>query len=262
MELTPLIALAPGAAVVAVYWQRRRAGDDPLGPRPAGDLPDTTAALAGAVLLWVLLVYFVVPPLLRWTGAGSLGGFAGQAVVGAGVHVVIALAMLRPATRGSRRPVLPAWKLAAAGVLGAVVVFGVQGIAGVAIQEVYALLDRAVPGQSVVENAKAARGADVVAAAVAAIVMAPFAEEVFFRGLLLPALARFGGERGALAVQAVVFGAIHVYGAWHTWPLAIPLAMVGWGAGWFYLRTGSLAVPIVLHATFNAINFALLRATN
>jgi len=260
MEISPLTALAPGAVVAAAYWQRRRAGSDPLGPRPKGDLPDTTAALAAAVLLWLLLVFFVAPPLLRRANAAGLGGFAGQAIVGSGVHVVIALAMLRPATSGSRRAVLPAWKLAAAGVLGAVVVFGVQGVAGAAIQEVYALLDRTVPGQSVVENAKLARGADVVVAAAAAIVMAPFAEEVFFRGLLLPALARFSGERAALAVQAVAFGAIHVVGAPHTWPLAIPLAIVGWGAGWFYLRTGSLVVPIVLHATFNAINFAALRA--
>jgi membrane protease YdiL (CAAX protease family) len=259
MELGLFLALAPGAIVASAYWQRRRGGDDPLGPRPAGELPDTTVPLVVAALLW-LLVRTALPPLLDGSDLLRRGGFAGQVVVAAGVNVVIALVMLRAATGGSRRAALPAWKLVAAGVLGAVVVFGAQAVVGAAIKEAYDLAGAKAPGQQVVEQARLARGPDLVAAAVAATVMAPFGEEVFFRGLLLPALSRIRGERAALALQAIVFGAIHVVGAWHTWPLAIPLAIVGWGAGWIYLRTGSLAAAIVLHATFNAINFALLRA--
>ena len=41
------------------------------------------------------------------------------------------------------------------------------------------------------------------------------------------------------------------------WPLTIPIAAVGWTAGWLYARTGSMRAAIALHATFNAIQVAL-----
>jgi membrane protease YdiL (CAAX protease family) len=262
MDLSPLIPLAPGAAVVAVYWQRRRAGGDPLGPTPTAALPDTTLPLAAAVLLWLLIGAFVLPAALSAWGIDRDSGFATKVIVGPAVNLLVALAMVRAATSGPPRAVLPAWKLVVAGVLGAFVVFGVQHVVGIAIQQAYALCGGTLPTQEVVKQAQAATGTDVLASAAAAILMAPFAEEVFFRGLLLPALARLRGQRAALALQAVLFGAIHVIHAPDTWPLAIPLAVIGWGAGWFYLRTGSLAVPIVLHATFNAISFAAIRASD
>jgi membrane protease YdiL (CAAX protease family) len=104
-----------------------------------------------------------------------------------------------------------------------------------------------------------ATGLDLAVRAVAAIALAPFAEEVFFRGILLPAAARSMGPARGLLLQAAVFGLIHCWSQWEAWPLAIPLAGVGWLAGWLYLRTGSLAVPVVMHATFNAANFVALR---
>jgi membrane protease YdiL (CAAX protease family) len=254
-----MLFIALGVLIVAWYLRRRRAGRDPLGPLPEGALPDTTLALGVALLLWYLL-RAGVPALLAGTDVDRFGGSAAPVVLAAAANVVVALVMLRAATRGPRRAALPARKLVAAGAFGAVVVVGAQAVVGAAIQLGYSLTGGDVPGQHVVLEARAARGPDIVATAVGAVLMAPFGEEIFFRGLLLPALARAAGERKALALQAIVFGAIHVVGAWETWPLAIPLAIVGWAAGWLYLRTGSLAVPILLHATFNAINFALLRA--
>jgi membrane protease YdiL (CAAX protease family) len=138
--------------------------------------------------------------------------------------------------------------------------FAAQYAIGHAITTAYDLIGRKLPEQAIVEEARRASGGDALVYLLGAVVIAPFAEEVFFRGILLPAVSRATGVRTALALQAVLFGLIHVQGAWSTWPLAIPLAVLGWCAGFVYLRTGSLAVPVLLHATFNALNLAALHA--
>jgi membrane protease YdiL (CAAX protease family) len=130
---------------------------------------------------------------------------------------------------------------------------------GHAIQAVYDHFGRPVPRQEIVDQALGAHGLEVIVFAVSAIVLAPFSEEVFFRGTLLPAIGRSIGPHRANLLQAMIFGAIHIVDRPEQWPLAIPLALVGWCAGWIYLRTASLAAPILLHATFNAINFAAMR---
>ena len=87
------------------------------------------------------------------------------------------------------------------------------------------------------------------------------AEEVFYRGILLPALARAMPLRRALVVQALLFGFVHVWQVPAAWPLSLALALVGWAAGWLYVRTGSLGAAILLHAVFNALQLALLFAS-
>jgi membrane protease YdiL (CAAX protease family) len=89
--------------------------------------------------------------------------------------------------------------------------------------------------------------------AFAAIIAAPIAEEVFFRGFL------FGGLRGRLrfpyaaVVSAVVFGVFHVI------PLLIPLMIfVGIGLAYIYERRGSLFASIAAHSTFNVIGYTLI----
>jgi membrane protease YdiL (CAAX protease family) len=260
MPLLAVVAVIVGAAVLVEYRRRLRGGDDPLGSRPAGELPDTRWALVAGAFAW----YFVVVlanTLLAGTEARRYGGTSLDVVVSTGVNLLVALALLRAATGGTRRPALPAPRLVAVGVCGGFAMFAAQYAIGRAITTACGLLEHAVPEQAIVAEARRAGGGDLLVFALGAVVVAPFAEEIFFRGILLPATSRVAGERTALALQAIAFGLIHVQGAWATWPLAIPLAVVGWCAGFVYLRTGSLAVPIVLHATFNALNFAALHAS-
>ena len=85
----------------------------------------------------------------------------------------------------------------------------------------------------------------------AAIGVAPVAEEVLFRGLLLPGLAQRMGTAVALLVSAAVFAAFHIpsHG-----PLgAILPGVLGLVFGWARLRSGGLAAPILLHATNNLL---------
>jgi membrane protease YdiL (CAAX protease family) len=78
-------------------------------------------------------------------------------------------------------------------------------------------------------------------------------EEVTFRGALLGWGARVLGPTGALIAQAVVFGVVHLGPDFTGDPIPVLLA-VGTGglvAGLIVLRTGSLLLPIAIHAAFD-----------
>lgn len=82
-----------------------------------------------------------------------------------------------------------------------------------------------------------------------AAVVAPVAEEVFFRGILQTVLRRTLRSRSyAVAAAAVVFGGSH-----GLQPHAVlPLIAFGLLLGASYERTGSLLAPMLLHALFNS----------
>ncbi len=82
-----------------------------------------------------------------------------------------------------------------------------------------------------------------------ATVMAPIAEEVFFRGLLQTAMMHVTRSRWkAIALASLIFGLVH-YRQPHTMGALIVLAVI---LGFAYERTGSLVPPVLIHAAFNA----------
>ena len=88
--------------------------------------------------------------------------------------------------------------------------------------------------------------------ALAAIVMAPFVEEILFRGILYPLLKHHGYPRLALWGTSLLFAAVHIHLA-----TFVPLFVFGLILVWIYERTDTLLAPILTHATFNTINFLL-----
>lgn len=88
-----------------------------------------------------------------------------------------------------------------------------------------------------------------------AIVVAPVAEEVLFRGILYPTIKQLGLPRLALWSTAILFGMIHL-----NWMALIPLTVVALLLTWLYERTGDLMAPIGAHCVFNLVNFSLLLA--
>jgi membrane protease YdiL (CAAX protease family) len=82
-----------------------------------------------------------------------------------------------------------------------------------------------------------------------AVVLAPFVEEMFFRGLLLPGLARWGRSQwNAVVITGLAFGLFH----WEVAYTMPALAFFGLVLGYCYARTQSLTLVILLHAVFNA----------
>ena len=88
-----------------------------------------------------------------------------------------------------------------------------------------------------------------------AVAVAPVAEEALFRGLLLPLLVRRFGPVAGLSLVALGFAALH--GDLGSCP---GLAVFAGALALAYVRTGTILVPIAMHALFNAANLALLAA--
>jgi membrane protease YdiL (CAAX protease family) len=83
--------------------------------------------------------------------------------------------------------------------------------------------------------------------AIVIVGVAPFAEELFFRGALTGALAQRLG-----AFTPLVSGAI--FGAAHLEPRAFPaLFVLGALLGWLYMRTRSLLPGVAVHAANNLL---------
>jgi membrane protease YdiL (CAAX protease family) len=97
--------------------------------------------------------------------------------------------------------------------------------------------------------------------------LAPFWEEVFFRGFVTTAWARTAGPRAAVVRGALFFALVHVITlagsdfdtALRTAVIAFVIRLpVGLVLGWVFLRRRTLVAPIALHATYNAIPVLLV----
>ncbi|RME38375.1 MAG: CPBP family intramembrane metalloprotease, partial [Planctomycetota bacterium] len=83
---------------------------------------------------------------------------------------------------------------------------------------------------------------------ISAALVAPLAEELFFRGLVQTFLLNVLGSRwAAIVIAAAMFGGVHF-----TQPHAVPaLIALGLVLGYAYECSGALWTPVVLHALFN-----------
>jgi membrane protease YdiL (CAAX protease family) len=88
---------------------------------------------------------------------------------------------------------------------------------------------------------------------VAGVIVAPICEEVLFRGYFYPVAKRYMGPGAGAFVTAALFAVSHVNLA--SLPALLVLALCFIVA---YERTGSLLVPISMHAFFNGANLLVL----
>ncbi len=86
-----------------------------------------------------------------------------------------------------------------------------------------------------------------------AVVLAPVFEEVFFRGILLPLAARRWGATAAVLAVSLFFALIHFH-----LPSVVPLFLIAVAFSIGYIYSGSILVPIVMHAVFNAVNMGMM----
>lgn len=90
------------------------------------------------------------------------------------------------------------------------------------------------------------------------VLVAPFVEELFFRGFFYPALARTAGTGISMVVTAAAFAVVHQEQLAHAW---VPLA-------WLFLfgivqarvraKTKSVATCVLIHTAYNATLFVLV----
>ena len=95
----------------------------------------------------------------------------------------------------------------------------------------------------------------LLAVAFLVAVVAPIAEEFFFRGFFFGALRNWKGPWPAAIITGVVFGAIHLGSAEAAFLL--PLAFFGFALCLLRERTGSLYPGIALHCMNNSLAFGV-----
>jgi membrane protease YdiL (CAAX protease family) len=86
-----------------------------------------------------------------------------------------------------------------------------------------------------------------------AVVIAPFVEEIFFRGALYAVVKKAGFPRFAMWFSAFWFALIHANAS-----IFVPLLVLGLMLAWLYEKTNNLLASITAHSMFNAINVVLL----
>jgi membrane protease YdiL (CAAX protease family) len=258
LGLLGLLVLGMGTAglIVAVYLVGIRK-ETPLLPLPAWTLSGRAAAV---VLLGWFLAFFLSSTLMSqllhpWPWARWMVGPLAYAL-----HAAVGVTLLCW-TEGIGFPAL--WRRVAPGRVGQDLAWGVGFLAlAVLMVMVVALVSGWIlqPDQSPQRDLQELlRGLSgwgpslVMFLTVAGL--APFFEELLFRGFLLPVLARRQPMAAALAVSALAFGAIHLQ------PAGLPiLSTLGLVLGLAMRHSGSLRTPIFVHACWNGGLFLLMRA--
>jgi membrane protease YdiL (CAAX protease family) len=203
-----------------IYLIGRIQGSPSGAPHPTAQVILSIASFQGAVLL---LVHF----FLREHEIGWREGFG----------------FSKRATRSAALGLL-------AGIAAVPIGWGLQTATGLVLK----YFNVGLPEQEAVHLLRSSHG--ILPRAVmgfAAIVVAPIAEEILFRGLLYPAIKHAGYPRAALWGSALLFAAIHLNLA-----TFVPLAALAIGLTWLYEKTDNLLAPITAHSLFNAANFAML----
>ncbi len=141
-----------------------------------------------------------------------------------------------------------------------------MGAAGYAIVLLWAGIFTAVFGepapvdQALLQDAGASTSV-VVTSVLAAVLMAPVVEEILFRGVLFQAARRQLGLVGGIVLSAFVWTMVHAEllpGVGTFQPVAVgAIFLLGLWFGWVFHRSGTIVVPIVAHAVFNAVNLGV-----
>jgi membrane protease YdiL (CAAX protease family) len=174
--------------------------------------------------------------LYQWTTA--VGGLIQYAII---LAVVLLLSRgIAPATLGLRRP--DSWARAAGWIVAALVAVWVIG----AILNIFL---KAGEEQGLVPDGwDSSRAAPFIANFVVVAGVAPFVEELTYRGLGFAAVREAYGAVAALVVTALAFGLAHGL------VVALPvLTIFGLILAWLRLRTDSVYPTMMLHALFNGI---------
>lgn len=232
------------AAVMGLAWLKGRRGP-----------PGGARIWLGFILVMVLSLGGVGGAV--WLLHRFQGGFSkGALLIALWIQMALFLAgaaivsrRSRPAPSAAPPDRLPPWKAAALGVL---YLFG----GGARITVVLAAADGLLFGGTglgasnpVEQFARAGLGvAGTLLLFGNVVLLGPVAEEVLFRGYLLPRLVTRLGTAWALWTSAAVFALLHP----HYRLYVLLILFLGWILGWARVRSGGLAAPIALHVLINA----------
>jgi membrane protease YdiL (CAAX protease family) len=246
-----LVELIPALVVIALLagWRRWK---------PAAGVP-----VWGGFLLALLgtfgMLFGFFKLVLRWKGGWSLGMF----LVAVLMQGIVALLLTAAARRWMTRPTPPESPTRSpfrAALLG--IFYLVTGIPrlmvllGVASRLLFPDLPLGDPMSIRLSQAHFGPAGAVLLFAGLAVV-GPLAEEVLFRGYLLPRLVLQWGERWGLLTSSLLFALLHLRDG----PFLPMIFFYGWVFGWARLRSGGVGASTAMHMAVNAfVATMILRA--
>jgi len=89
------------------------------------------------------------------------------------------------------------------------------------------------------------------------VIVAPFVEELFFRGFLYPALARRIGASASMVLTAAAFAVVHQGQLARAWVPLSWLFIVGMVLTYVRMKTKSVATCVFIHTVYNVTIFTL-----
>ena len=252
-----LLSVGLVAAAGSQAFERRARGTEGYaGPSPflvfTASIPIAVLLnLAAAVLVGLLGLSTAAPAatlLFLLATAVPYLGLVALTVVGTG--------SLTWADIGWRRPDGRAARDALAALTLVIPVLVATGLIGAVLARFLPLPQSPLP--------RAADPAGWIANAIAACLIAPVAEETFFRGFATTAWLRRIGPTGAIVRGGLFFAFVHVLAgtggssflpalqtALFAFVVRLPIALA---LGWVFVRSRSLLPSIVLHAAFNGLS--------
>jgi len=262
----------PFLILILTRFRRQRG----LGPTLDGAWPDVCwgrsgdgfPALAGFVIVQTVVALVVGLLLQLWFPPESgeqpdLSRYAIGLTVGMAVHWFIVCGLCLLALHLWRRASFAALGLTlqrlpdalADAVKTLLAVLPLTSVLALGAALLYACFAHHAPPEHPILKAVSTRppAADLVVIFALTVLVIPFFEELFFRGLIQTTLLRLGLPWLAIVLSALMFGLAH----WSE-PTSVPaIVALGLALGYVFYRTRSLAASFALHALFNLFNLAL-----
>ncbi|MEZ4432654.1 MAG: CPBP family glutamic-type intramembrane protease [bacterium] len=253
VSTAPLIALAFGAAVLHAVLALRLAGNALTGERFLLGPPDRRGRHARGDYLLEAIGLFVFAVLCLWffgqtaQALDLVGGMVFTQVATLALPAVAAVALLG-------RPLAPTLSLRAPRAVDLALALA-GGVLATAIGQLVFLLQAPlipIPESFLVEFGDAFAEVGLATAILTFAVLPGLCEELLFRGAILGLVRKRLGTLGACLLVGLLFGVIHL-----VVPRILPTAALGVLLTWAAIRSGSLWVPVVMHAVHNGLIFSL-----
>ncbi len=97
----------------------------------------------------------------------------------------------------------------------------------------------------------------VILLAVFGTTVGPLCEELAFRGFLQPLLVRTFGAVPGILLAALPFGLLHFQEYGYSWRHVVLISLAGSAFGWMRHVSGSTKAATLMHASYNALFFAV-----
>jgi membrane protease YdiL (CAAX protease family) len=139
----------------------------------------------------------------------------------------------------------------------AFIALGGGAVLGLSSELASNLLERWTPKSLPIEQFFRSPGSGYLLAAFG-VLAAPLVEELFFRGFVYPAVARWTGSAASIIITGGAFAALHGAQLAYAWAPLMVLFAVGVVLTVVRARTGSVATCVFVHMGYNLVLFILL----